>query len=420
MEHTPSDSNNLFINLLLVFEQKIGFPISSISACHKASDVLSKERVALSGHTIARLFGVLQSKSKPYASTYNIVAQFCGFKDYNQYLTSAHLVRGGAIDAAQYLVNKNNAHLEIALRFAFQTEDAESIHCLLEQVEADPYALWLSNVGKYLYAFPVEKQMRLLEILSKSECGIKYFYEQYVNEDDVHGTYDAALLKFYNRSISQNQNSLFSRLFSFTKSMYHGKRISRTMPDLRYFMECTEKYDLHFHLCSRILEIEVLTSDLQRRTQSQKAILHAFTTRALRKADTLNTIDKTWFYSRLCRAFAFKEVLLLALEHDEFRMEIQQLYEAQRELIYYPGLMILQTVMHFYWKQKGVEHGYVFQLHHPFCTQNETITIKSMEAFGLALYDASMIGTSIKKNLPLTLRQNGQLWMKGLLPVFNS
>ena len=140
----------------------------------------------------------------------------------------------------------------------------------------------------------------------------------------------------------------------------------------------------------------------------------------MRKAATLNTVDKTGFYSRLCRAFAVKEVLLLALEYDEFRMEIQQLYEAQREFIHYPGVMILQTVMHFYWKQKGVEHGYVFQLHHPFSTQNETITIKSMEAFGLALYDTSLIGASIKKNLPLTFRQNGQLWMKGLLPVLYS
>ena len=420
MEHTSTDSDDLLVNLLLFFEQKIGFAISSISACHKASDVLSKERVALSGHTIARLFGVLQSNTKPYASTLNIVAQFCGFKDYNQYLTSARLVKIGALDEAQILVNKNNARLEIALRFAFQTEDAESIHSLLEQIEADPYALWLSNVGTYLYSFPIEKQMRLLEILSKSECGIKYFYEQYVNENDVHGTYDAALLKFYRPTISQNQSSLFSQIFSFTKGMYHGKRISRTKPDVSYFLECTEKFDLHFHLCSRILEIEVLTSDLQRRTQSQKVILHAFADRALRQASMLNTVDKTWFYSRLCRAFAFKEVLLLVLEHDEFRMEIQQLYEAQRELIHYPGVMILQTVMHFYWKQKGVEHGYVFQLHHPFCTQNETITIKSMEAFGLAWYEASMIGNSIKKNLPLTLRPNGQLWMKGLLPVLYS
>ncbi|MFN5319329.1 MAG: hypothetical protein ACK5CY_10870, partial [Bacteroidia bacterium] len=83
------------------------------------------------------------------------------------------------------------------------------------------------------------------------------------------------------------------------------------------------------------------------------------------------------------------------------------------------GLMMLQTVLHYYWNKKGIEHGYLFQLHHPFCTQNETISRKSMEAFGLALYDKSFIGASIRKNLPLTIKQNGQLWMKGLLPALN-
>jgi hypothetical protein len=40
-----------------------------------------------------------------------------------------------------------------------------------------------------------------------------------------------------------------------------------------------------------------------------------------------------------------------------------------------------------------------------------------MEAFGLALYDQNIIGNSIRKNLPKTLKQNGQLWMKGILPA---
>jgi hypothetical protein len=36
-------------------------------------------------------------------------------------------------------------------------------------------------------------------------------------------------------------------------------------------------------------------------------------------------------------------------------------------------------------------------MHHPFLAQNEEVSIKAMEAFGIALYDKSFIGESLKK-----------------------
>jgi hypothetical protein len=59
-------------------------------------------------------------------------------------------------------------------------------------------------------------------------------------------------------------------------------------------------------------------------------------------------------------------------------------------------------------------------MHHPFLAQNEEVSIKAMEAFGIALYDKSIIGESLKKNLPKTLQNNGVLWMRGLLPALDN
>jgi hypothetical protein len=135
------------------------------------------------------------------------------------------------------------------------------------------------------------------------------------------------------------------------------------------------------------------------------------------EASMLNTVEKTWFYSRICRAASFKGLIHVLLDHDAFRSELHRLYDIQKDIIYYPGVLMLQTVLHYWWTYNRMEHGYTLNLHHPYCTHNESNSIKSMEAFGLALYDQTIVGHSIRKNLPRTLKQNGQLWMKGIIPV---
>lgn len=407
----------LLIALANLIEQKLGFAVASISDCHKASEILSKHRFALSGHTIARLFGILKSKSKPYKSTLDLVAQFCGFRDFDQYAFSMGLFSKGGLDEIQTLVNRNNAQLEIALRFAFQTEDAASIHAILEQIEDDPYSIWLSNTGAYLYTLPPDKQLRLLEILSGSAAGVRYFLEQYVNENDLHGSYTQGLSKFYRSGISINKEALFPQLFNFSQNVYRGKRVSHFKLNDQDLKICLEAFDLNFHLRSRILEIEILVTNFSIAKKYQIKILHAFAERALREVANLHTIEKTWFYSRICRAAACKGLILVLLENNSFRSELHRLYEMQKDIIYYPAVLMLQVVLHYYWAYNGTGHEYTFNLHHPYCAQNESNAIKSMEAFGLALYDQNIIGNSIRKNLPKTLKQNGQLWMKGLLPA---
>ncbi len=390
--------------LVNLVEQKLGFAITSISDCHKASEILSQHRIALSGHTIARLFGILNSKSKPYKSTLNLVAQFCGFRDFDQYAFSIGLFSKGDLDEIQTLINRNNAQLEIALRFAFQTEDAVSIHAILEQIEYDPYSIWLSNTGTYLYTLPPDKQLRLLEILSGSAAGVRYFFEQYINENDVHGSYSSGLTKFYRTSISVNNQALFPQLFNFSQNAYRGKRVSHIKLNDQDLKKCSESFDLNFHLRSRILEIEILITDFNIGKKSQINTLNAFVERAIREVSNLNTVEKTWFYSRICRAAAFKGMILVLLENNTFRSELHRLYEMQKDIIYYPAVLMLQIVLHYFWACNGTEHEYTFNLHHPYCAQNESIAIKSMEAFGFALYDQNNIGNSIRKNLPKTLK----------------
>lgn len=418
MLNKKNDRNKLLIShLLRIFEQKLGIALTSISDCHKASEILSQHRISLSGHTIARLFGILNSKSKPYKATLNLVAQFCGFSDFNHYAHTVDLVGKGDFDEVQMLVNRNNAHLEIALRFAFQTEDAASIHAILEQIEDDPYGIWLSNSGSFLYTQPPEKQLRLLEILAHSAAGSRFFYEQYINENDVQGMYALGLAKFYRSNISVNQKALFPQLFNFTQNAYRGKRVKHLKLNAQELKASSEAFDLNFHLRSRILEIEILISDLPKGKKSLNRLIHDFAERAMREASTLNTVEKTWFYSRICRAASYKGVIHILLQQNAFRSELHHLYDIQKDIMYYPGVLMLQTVLHYWWTYNRLEHGYSLNLHHPYCTHNESNSIKSMEAFGLALYDQTIVGHSIRKNLPRTLKQNGQLWMKGIIPV---
>ncbi len=412
-----SDNYSLFREQLIqYFEFKLGYRIQSISDCHRAANEMRTKRASISPHTIARIFKIIGPNTVPYKSTLDIISKYCGFNNFDHYIDSYNQSLTGNSINLQFSMNSQNAKLETALRFAFQTADSDSIHKIVEQFEDDPFNLWLLNTSNCLYSFESSHRLELLDILSQSSNGRKYFYEYYVNENDPNGSFSHAIVAFYvNRSADKNAH-IFALLFTTSQAIYKGQNVNRSniskIKELKFENPVSE---LGFHLSSRLKEVQIL---LRQPTQTNDIFKTADS--ILNETRNLILFERTWYFARILRAFSYHELTGKLLEHQELRHALENCYFSQCGEINFPPLLVIQSCLHAYWNQQNLEHSNTFTMHHPFLAQNEEVSIKAMEAFGIALYDKSFIGESLKKNLPKTLQNNGVLWMRGLLPALNN
>jgi hypothetical protein len=412
-----SDNYSLFREQLIqYFEFKLGYRIQSISDCHRAANEMRTKRASISPHTIARIFKIIGPNTVPYKSTLDIISKYCGFNNFDHYIDSYNQSLTGNSINLQFSMNSQNAKLETALRFAFQTADSESIHKIVEQFEDDPFNLWLLNTSNCLYSFESSHRLKLLDILSQSSNGRKYFYEYYVNENDPNGSFSHAIEAFYvNRSSDKNAH-IFALLFATIQAIYKGQNVNRSniskIKELKFEDPVSE---LGFHLSSRLKEVQIL---LRKPTQTKDIFKTADS--ILNETRNLILFERTWYFARILRAFSYHELTGKLLEHQELRHALEICYFSQCGEINFPPLLVIQSCLHAYWNQQNLEQSNTFKMHHPFLAQNEEVSIKAMEAFGIALYDKSFIGVSLKKNLPKTLQNNGVLWMRGLLPALDN
>lgn len=411
-----SDNYSLFREQLIqYFEFKLGYRIQSISDCHRAANEMRTKRASISPHTIARIFKIIGPNTVPYKSTLDIISKYCGFNNFDHYIDSYSQSLNGNSFNLQLFVNSQNLKLETALRFAFQTADNDSIHKIVEQFEDDPFNMWLQNTSNCLYSFELSHRMKLLDILSQSSSGRKYFYEQYVNENDPNGSFSHAIEAFYvNRSSDKNAH-IFALLFTTIQGIYKGQNVNRSniskIKELKFEDPVSE---LGFHLSSRLREVQILLQKPKKTTDIFK-----LADSILQETNNLILFERTWYFARILRAFSYLELTVKLLEHQELRQALENCYFSQCGEINFPPLLVIQSCLHAYWNQQNLEHSNTFTMHHPFLAQNEEVSIKAMEAFGIALYDKTFIGKSLKKNLPKTLQNNGVLWMRGLLPALN-
>lgn len=81
---TSYQKNELYKQLCL----KIGFPIRTKLDCKKVSELIEHAGLSsISESTIYRLFLLSTNENHPYLHTLNILVQFCGYKDWNEFET---------------------------------------------------------------------------------------------------------------------------------------------------------------------------------------------------------------------------------------------------------------------------------------------------------------------------------------------
>jgi hypothetical protein len=177
-------------------EVKIGFQILHFHDCRFFSDLLKQEKITVSSHTLARLFGILKDNHRPYNSTLNLLALYLGFRNFSIFCSEIKSSNSNLlINPACF---KSGDFSYIALELAILSNDWKNLQFILESydfrnsLEKNQVVEFLGNAVRNH-----KKKGEFLAALSEIENGRILFYESFVDEDDFENYYSDSLSKYY-------------------------------------------------------------------------------------------------------------------------------------------------------------------------------------------------------------------------------
>lgn len=73
------------ITICTTLESQLGFKIKNIADAEKASRTLASEKLHISPHTIARIYGIVKPFRTPYKDTLNVLARYLKYNDWDDF-----------------------------------------------------------------------------------------------------------------------------------------------------------------------------------------------------------------------------------------------------------------------------------------------------------------------------------------------
>ena len=170
--------------------------VKEFNDCKNLSNLLNEKGIAISAHTIARLYCLLKETHRPYTSTLNLLCEYIGYRSYNDFCLHYENEINQALYAPRDLFKTGDYSL-IALEIAIANNDWLGMRNILESVNKTNfhYQNLVITLGNAVRAHPFQNE--LLKELNKIENGRWLFYECYVDEDDRNNYYSNALKEYY-------------------------------------------------------------------------------------------------------------------------------------------------------------------------------------------------------------------------------
>ena len=115
--------NPYIISICTQIEIKLGFKIKNIGAAQRFTEILETEKLNISAHTIARLFGVIKPFRKPYTETLDILSNYINFKNWEDFCVNQTNI---PFDTNFFLTESSDEFSLAVLQLALENEDFES------------------------------------------------------------------------------------------------------------------------------------------------------------------------------------------------------------------------------------------------------------------------------------------------------
>lgn len=237
-------------------EEKIGFQILQFHDCRVLSESLTKEKITVSAHTLARFFGLMKANHRPYTSTLNILADYLGFGSFAFFCNEISKLHAFSLSDRRGLSTGDFSFT--ALELAIHSNDWKNVKILLDSfefkcaTEKNDMAMFLGNAVRQ---HPEKDDF--LKALTEIENGRHLFYESFVDEDDPGNYYADALNKYYLKIKQEIGSKLFNECFVNSKKIYLNQKV--VLKDLNIILsESMPLEELHFHQISRLFEMRIL------------------------------------------------------------------------------------------------------------------------------------------------------------------
>jgi hypothetical protein len=124
--------NPYLIAICNQLEVHLGFKIKNIADAQQCSALLIQQKLYISPHTIARLFGVVKPFRTPYKDTLNILARFLLYTDWESYCADQTNI---PFDPNFFLTEASDGFSLAVLELALASEDFKALKLILEKAK---------------------------------------------------------------------------------------------------------------------------------------------------------------------------------------------------------------------------------------------------------------------------------------------
>ena len=389
-------------------EEKIGFQILQFHDCRIFSELLSKVKITISAHTLARFFGLMKENHLPYTSTLNLFADFLGFESFAFFCNE--LVKSQAFSLSDRRGLSSGDFSFTALELAIHSNDWRSMQTILESFEVTSKAykndmtMFLGNAVRQ----HAEKD-DFLKALIEIENGRHLFFEAFVDEDDPGNYYSNALTKYYATTKKEIESTLFHTCFVNTKKIYLNQKVEHKDVNFIRF-ESLQMDKLHFHQISRLYELKILV-ELSNANFNNK--MDKYIGEVLSLLPEYTAYEKSWILARIIKALAYTKSLKNALNLNEFKTAIYQTYVALNGKIDSIAELILQLTVNSYKDIFEVETYPLARIQEKHLNEtNARIAIESATAY---LFAEKQVKAILDKNLMPFSQKTGNAWVLEML-----
>ena len=275
-------------NLLDIVKKKANVEITCIGDCELLSASMSKAGYSISKDTLGRLYKVIKSKSMPSKYTLNLLAEYVGYKTWNEYFKHTE----NNIDIGKNFNNKsekaNESELTL-LNFCIHDNAYNPIINYLNQnldIFEYPYTLKsfdILNLFDDNIRDNHNARYKLLEIINSNEVLRDIYFKFYVNIDGLNRYYAEFIEKKYLDKLNPVKkhyklNFIWAKSILITSYLYSNKikKMLRTGYDLfrKYEPKNETIYnyiidgEIHFYPYSRFHYANILYAHFSQKNNS--------------------------------------------------------------------------------------------------------------------------------------------------------
>lgn len=385
-------------------ETQLGFKIKNIANAEKCSGLLALEKLFISPHTIARMYGVVKPFRTPYKDTLNLIARFLNYIDWEDFCYNQTNV---PFDPNYFLTEASDSFSLAVLQLALANEDFNALHLVLEKAKENENEAVLFTAAELIGAYvrTCTKQKELLQLLADHCVGHLFFYECYVDEDNDNNYFSEALLNYYLPNVTNDYKKLYVYCFVISQTAHKIQQPSPLIQEFQKLAVQLDKNNGHFHELSRWMECQILIDGFNEILQETWKILVA---ELLVLSTGLGLNEKAWLISRSLKAlilFGLKEELF---HHEELNNHIDEIIKQQKKEFQSIALYVLQL----YWICKSLYFNNK-SVYNPFRIHNILFQNESNEKTAIEFAVASLFASGENKNI-ITRNLNSFCEAKGV------